>query len=212
MTSWHGNAFHITGRLWSEPPVVGRFPNECPITVLAIWSLNVLFTVSSNTLLKNDRVSGDLRRHNAYVTSLCWLAQGWKEMTFIVFWITLLQSPCNSTSNDGWFVMVRHMVSETFNAELSTWYGGRRFLERIIAFWYSANLVWDGVYCIFKWLYCNLHVIMLWMISGAFWQNTLRTRADVCLSVSWNFWYSVKLALENQVLAFIVNGFTAIYT
>ena len=36
MTSWHGNAFHVTGHLWGNPPVAGGFPSQSASNV-EIW-------------------------------------------------------------------------------------------------------------------------------------------------------------------------------
>ena len=65
MTSWHGNAFHITGRpLQGGPPVIDGFPYKRP----AMRCFGVLFGVGLNELL--SRITDVLRHKDAHVTSL----------------------------------------------------------------------------------------------------------------------------------------------
>ena len=59
MTSWHGNAFHITGLLWGESTSHWWFHSQRPIMhTFVLWL---------NKLLKNSRNTSDLRGHDAHV-------------------------------------------------------------------------------------------------------------------------------------------------
>ena len=55
-----------------------------------------------------------------HTVKLVWRRIG---MAFIVFYMTLLQSTCNSASNDVWVVMFRFLVSDPFDTKLFTKYG-----------------------------------------------------------------------------------------
>ena len=58
LTSWHENAFRITGPLFGES--IG----------------DVEFVVGLNKLLEKGRVADDVSRHDAHLTSIIFLAKG----------------------------------------------------------------------------------------------------------------------------------------
>ena len=64
VTSWHGNAFHITGPLW------GEFMDCWWINLKMASNVELLSFLCWTSCGTNSRVAGDLRHHDAHVTSL----------------------------------------------------------------------------------------------------------------------------------------------
>ena len=61
MTSWHGNVFRVTGRLWGESTSHRWIP-----LIKGQWHGNTIFDVSFNVSLnKRLDITGDFRRHDA---------------------------------------------------------------------------------------------------------------------------------------------------
>ena len=65
-TSWHGNAFRITGPFKRNPPVTGGFPTQGPV----IW-LEIFFVAKPEEAVEQTvRVVGDLKSHDAHIDGL----------------------------------------------------------------------------------------------------------------------------------------------
>ena len=62
MTSSNGSIFRVAGPLWGEPPVIGGFPSQRPVT----RSFDVSLICAWTNGWINNRDAGDLRRHRTH--------------------------------------------------------------------------------------------------------------------------------------------------
>ena len=67
MASRNVDVFRITGPLWEES--TGDWPVDSPHKGPVMRDFDVFFVVSVDKLLKEIRVAGDLRQHDAHVMS-----------------------------------------------------------------------------------------------------------------------------------------------
>ena len=65
MTPWHWDALRITGRLWGKQPITGNFTSQKANNL----GYDVCLMLAWTNSWTHHRVTGDLSRHHAHVTS-----------------------------------------------------------------------------------------------------------------------------------------------